>query len=61
MIVAQTKRLSFRCPITQTLVQRLVAVEPSDRPLDRFETVHCAACGLTHMVDWVNGKTIEQD
>jgi hypothetical protein len=61
MIVVQTKKISFRCPITQKLVQRLVADEPSDLPRDRFEAVHCSACGLTHMVDWLNSKTIEQD
>jgi len=61
MIVVKTERISFHCPVTQKLVERLVADQPSDIPRDRFEAVRCSACGLTHMVDWLNGKTIEQD
>jgi hypothetical protein len=61
MIVAQAKPISFRCPITWKLVEHSIVDEPSDRPRDRFEAVHCPACGLTHMVDWLNGKTIEQE
>ncbi len=61
MIAAQSKPISFRCPITQKLVQHFIADEPKDRPRDRYEAVHCSACGLTHMVDWLNNKTIEQE
>jgi hypothetical protein len=60
-MIAVLSKMTFHCPVTQKLTQHFVANEPSDRPHDRFEVIHCAACGLTHMVDRVNGKAIEQE
>ena len=60
MIVA-LKKLTFQCPINQHFAEHFVAAEPSDRSSERFKAVYCTACGHTHMVDWLNGKSIEDD
>ena len=58
--IASLSKMTFHCPVTQTLGQHFIANEPSDRPRDRFESVDCTACGHTRMVDWVNSKTIDE-
>ena len=51
----------FRCPVTGKLVQHFIAEIATDtQGYDRFESVKCLACGLSHMINVTTGKVLGQ-
>jgi hypothetical protein len=49
----------FRCPTTQKLAPHFFAERPKED--DRFVSVLCEACGLTHMINRATGKPLGQE
>ena len=55
------KPIVYRCPVTTQLIQHFIA-EMADNTEggNRFESVKCTACGLSHMINVSTGKPIGQ-
>jgi hypothetical protein len=54
------RRVLFRCPITGKLVQHFIADEPSRGDCQRFDSVTCLACGMSHLINRATGKALGQ-
>jgi len=50
----------FRCPTTGKLVQHFIDDHATADDDHRFNSVQCAACGLTHLINRATGKALGQ-
>jgi hypothetical protein len=51
----------YRCPNTSLLVQGWSADDAPESEGETYETVTCAACAQTHLVNYATGKVFGTD